>query len=359
MAAVSAISLSKKTAVVLFNLGGPDGPEAVQPFLFNLFNDRAIIGLPNPFRRLLATFISRRRAPKAQAIYDEIGGKSPIVENTEAQGRALEASLSGHGQVKVFSCMRYWHPMSGAVAQEVKNYAPDHIILLPLYPQFSTTTTGSSFSDWARAAEAVGLKNTPTSEICCYPTHDEFVKAHAHLIRTYYQEAERFGTPRILFSAHGLPEKIVRRGDPYQMQVELGTQAILASLRAQRGNPAEDADYVNCYQSRVGPLKWIGPSTEAELRRAGADGVPVVLVPIAFVSEHSETLVELDIEYAELAHENGIDHYYRVPTLSTHAHFIAALADICLKQTTDGGRASDTGTRICGREWGECLCREN
>ena len=351
MAAVSAISLSKKTAVVLFNLGGPDGPDAVQPFLFNLFNDPAIIGLPKPFRRMLASFISRRRAPKAQAIYDEIGGKSPIVENTEAQAKALEASLSGHGQVKVFTCMRYWHPLAEECANKVKEYNPDHIILLPLYPQFSTTTTGSSFKDWAQAAEKVGLKNTPTSQVCCYPTHDEFVKAHAQLIRTYCQEAERFGKPRILFSAHGLPEKIVKRGDPYQMQVELGTQAILKSLGI------ADADYVNCYQSRVGPMKWIGPSTEDELLRAGFEKKPVVLVPIAFVSEHSETLVELDIEYAELAHSNGINHYYRVPTLSTHAHFIAALADICLKQTTQGCLAPDTGVRICGREWGGCLCK--
>jgi ferrochelatase len=350
MAAMNIIAPARKTAIVLFNLGGPDRPSSVQPFLFNLFNDPAIIGLPNPFRRFLASFISKRRAPTAQKIYEEIGGKSPILENTLAQAQALEASLQGHGQVKIFTVMRYWHPMADAVVKQVKTYAPEHIILLPLYPQFSTTTTGSSFGDWARAAKEAGL-DAPTSRVCCYPQHPEFVKAHAQLIRTYYQEASQFGRPRILFSAHGLPEKIIKKGDPYQAQVEASTQAILKILGI------ADVDYVNCYQSRVGPLKWIGPATTDELARAGADQVPVVLVPIAFVSEHSETLVELDIEYAELAHENGIDHYYRVPTLSVQAHFIAALADICLKLTVDATTAPDSASPRCGREWSQCPCR--
>ncbi|MES2984304.1 MAG: ferrochelatase [Pseudomonadota bacterium] len=350
METINIVGPGRKTAVVLFNLGGPDGPQAVQPFLFNLFNDRAIIGLPNPFRRMLASFISRRRAPTAQLIYEEIGGKSPIVENTQAQAKALESSLNGHGQVKVFPVMRYWHPMSDAVAQQVKDFAPDHVILLPLYPQFSTTTTGSSFKDWDRASKAAGL-HVPTSRVCCYPTHNEFIKAHAQLLRTYYQEAARFGKPRILFSAHGLPEKIIKRGDPYQAQVEETTRAVMAAL------DVADADAVNCYQSRVGPLKWIGPSTISELMRAGRERLPVVLVPIAFVSEHSETLVELDIEYADMAHENGIDHYYRVPTLSTHAHYIAALSDMCLKLKTGATLASDSGARRCGPQWTQCPCK--
>ncbi len=340
------ISLSRKTAVVLFNLGGPDSPEAVQPFLFNLFNDPAIIGVPGPIRRMLATFISRRRAPKAAAIYDELGGKSPILENTEAQARALENALSGHGQVKVFTCMRYWHPMSAETAQAVKDYAPDTIILLPLYPQFSAATTGSSVTDWHRAAEAVGM-DIPTRTICCYPTQRDFITAHAQLVQTYVQEATQFGPPRVLFSAHGLPEKNIKAGDPYQWQVEQTTQPIVAQLGL--------TDAVNCYQSRVGPLKWIGPSTEHEILRAAQDKVPVVLVPIAFVSEHSETLVELDIEYAELAHQNGLDHYYRVPTLSVQAHFITALADLCLN-VKPAACQSHTGKRFCPAHWKKCPC---
>ncbi len=349
-ASANIIGPGRKTAVVLFNLGGPDSLASVQPFLFNLFNDPAIIGLPKIFRRLLATFISRRRAPTAKLIYEEIGGKSPIVENTEAQARALEATLSGHGQVKVFSAMRYWHPFAEDVAKQVQKFRPDHVILLPLYPQFSTTTTGSSFADWKRAAAKIDLA-TPTSAVCCYPTHPEFIKSHTQLIRTYYQEAARFGAPRILFSAHGLPEKIIKQGDPYQTHVEATTQAIIDALGI------KDVDYVNCYQSRVGPMKWIGPSTSDELLRAGYEHKPVVLVPIAFVSEHSETLVELDIEYAELAHSNGVDHYYRVPTLSAHAHFIAALADMCLKLKRDIALTSATGKRFCGRELKKCPCQ--
>lgn len=350
MAALKVISPQRKTAIVLVNLGGPDAPEAVRPFLFNLFNDPAIITLPNPFRRLIASFISRRREETAKAIYEELGGKSPILENTEAQAKALEASLAGHGEVKVFIAMRYWHPFAESAAQEVKEYGPDQLILLPLYPQFSTTTTGSSFANWDWAAKAVGL-DVPTAKICCYPTHAEFIRAHSMLIRTYYDEAKHFGAPRILFSAHGLPEKIIKKGDPYQSQIEASTQAILKEL------DIADVDYVNCYQSRVGPMKWLGPATSDELLRAGYEKKPVVVVPIAFVSEHSETLVELDIEYADLAHANGVNHYYRVPTLSTQAHFMAALSDMCLNLAAGTQLASDTGSRRCADNWSGCPCK--
>jgi ferrochelatase len=344
----SVISPNRKTAIVLFNLGGPDSLSAVQPFLFNLFNDPAIIGLPKMLRQPLASFISRRREEKAQAIYEEMGGKSPILENTEAQAHALASSLAGHGSVKVFVAMRYWNPRAEAAVKQVKEFAPDHIILLPLYPQFSTTTTGSSFAEWDSVAAQQKL-TVSTTKICCYPTHEEFIKAHVQLIRTYYQEAQQFSRPRILFSAHGLPEKVIRKGDPYQLQIEASTQAVIRALGV------KDVDYVNCYQSRVGPMKWIGPATSDELLRAGYEHVPVVLVPISFVSEHSETLVELDIEYAELAHENGVDHYYRVPTLSTHAHFIAALSDMCLKATTE--RAICCGSKPgCGVQK-KCPCK--
>lgn len=344
---MKAIAPQRKTAIVLFNLGGPDAPASVEPFLFNLFFDPAIIRLPRPLRWLIARLISRRRAPVAQKIYDELGGKSPIVENTQAQAEALEKTLSQHGPVRVFTAMRYWHPRAMDIAREVKAYAPDHLILLPLYPQFSTTTTGSSVTEWQRAVEACGL-NVPTSTVCCYPTQPDFIRAHAQLVRTYYDEAAQHGVPRVLFSAHGLPEKVIQRGDPYQWQVEQTTKAVLDQLN----QPSLDA--VNCYQSRVGPMKWIGPSTESEILRAARQKKPIVLVPIAFVSEHSETLVELDIEYAALAHENGLDRYYRVPTLSLHAQFIAGLADLCLQQTTQPRCTSHTGGRICPKTFTQC-----
>ena len=183
--------------------------------------------------------------------------------------------------------------------------------------------------------------------MCCYPTQQDFIRAHAQLVRTYYDEAAQFGAPRILFSAHGLPEKIVKAGDPYQWQVEQTTRAVLRELGG-------ELDHVNCYQSRVGPMKWIGPSTEEEILRAARERKPIVLVPIAFVSEHSETLVELDIEYAALAHENSGDKYYRVPTLSVNAQFIAGLADLCLKQTGESACASHTGGRLCPRTFNHC-----
>lgn len=341
-----AISPQRKTAVVLFNLGGPDGPEAVRPFLTNLFSDPAIIRLPRPLRWAIAQLIARRRTPTAQKIYEELGGKSPILENTLAQAAALEATLRQHGEVRVFTAMRYWHPRAVEVAKEVAAYAPDHVILLPLYPHYSTTTTASSFREWARAARQAGM-NAPTSKICCYPTQEDFVRAHAQLVRTYVEEARHHGTPRVLFSAHGLPEKIVRAGDPYQWQVEQTARAVLRSLGG-------GIDHVNCYQSRVGPMRWIGPSTEEEILRAACDGHPIVLVPIAFVSEHSETLVELDVEYAELAHANGVEKYYRVPTLSVHAQFIAGLAELCLRQEITPRCASHTGARLCPKTFKKC-----
>lgn len=341
------ISPSSKTAVILFNLGGPDQPSSVKPFLFNLFNDPAIIRLPKLLRHPLASFISRRREVKAQAIYEELGGRSPILENTEAQAESLERALAGHGGVKVFCSMRYWHPTSEDVAKRVKEYAPDHIILLPLYPQFSGTTTASSFKDWHRAAKAIGL-NIPTTAICCYPTQKDFITAHAQLVDTYASEASRFGKPRVLFSAHGIPEKYIKAGDPYQWQVEATIKEVVSQLKL--------GDAVACYQSKVGRMKWIGPSTDKEILRAAKDKVPVVLVPIAFVSEHSETLVELDIEYSQLAHENGVNHYYRVPTLSVQAHFIAALADLCLKIKPASAPVSHTGGRVCPKNFKHCPC---
>ncbi len=303
-----------KIAIVLFNLGGPDSLEAVKPFLRNLFSDPAIIGLPTWLRLPLARFISWRRTPKAQGIYSQIGGASPILGQTEAQARALEEALGSDHQWRAFVCMRYWHPMTEEVVQQVRQFAPDRIVLLPLYPQFSTTTTGSSAAVWK---STVGRLNVPTREIRSYPTEPGFIDASLDLVKQGLVEAGA-GPTRLLFSAHGLPEKIIKAGDPYQHQVEETARAIVEGL----GN----VDHVVCYQSRVGPLKWIGPSTEAEIRRAGQDKVKIVLYPLSFVSEHSETLVELDIEYRHLAEQAGVPHYVRVPTVGTHVAFIEGLA---------------------------------
>jgi len=310
-----------KTAIVLFNLGGPDSPEAVRPFLFNLFNDPAIIRLPWLLRRPLASLISRRRAKTAQAIYAHMGGRSPILPETERQAQALQNALGqnalGSADIRVFISMRYWHPFAAETASQVKAWGAETVILLPLYPQYSTTTTQSSFDDWGRAAKAAGL-DVPHIHIAPYPQEPGFIAAQVALIREGLGKVEK--PFRLLFSAHGLPKKIVAAGDPYQRQVEQSAAAVVAAL----GIP--DLDWQICYQSRVGPLEWIGPATDAEIKRAGRDGKAILLCPIAFVSEHSETLVELDIEYAELAHEHGVKSYVRVPTVGVQPDFIAGLA---------------------------------
>jgi ferrochelatase len=338
-----------RLAVVLFNLGGPDGPEAVRPFLFNLFNDPAIIGLPGPLRWLLAKAMSARRAPVATEIYAHLGGGSPLLPNTETQARALEAALGD--DTRVFVAMRYWRPFARETAAAVKAWAPDRIVLLPLYPQFSTTTTGSSLDDWRRAAEAVGL-SAPVSALCCYPAQHGFVSAMAAAIRPALEAAAGHGAPRLLLTAHGLPKKIVAAGDPYPLQVEATAAAVVAAL------DRDGLDWTVCYQSRVGPLEWIGPATDAEIERAGRDKVPVVVAPIAFVSEHSETLVELDVEYRRLAGRAGVPDYRRVPTVSTAPDFIAGLAELVRHAAGTTGRCvADGGTRFCPDDPRGARCR--
>jgi ferrochelatase len=243
--------LSRKVAVVLFNLGGPDGPEAVQPFLFNLFRDPAIIGAPGFVRLPLAHFISRTRAREARANYALMGGGSPLLPETQAQSTALEAALASRlagAEVRCFIAMRYWRPMTEETARAVAAFGPDEVVLLPLYPQFSTTTTGSSAKAWSAVYKGAGQVST----VCCYPDQAGLAKAHADAIDRTYAEAGRPGNVRLLFSAHGLPERVVQGGDPYQAQVEATAAAVAAR------SPIR-CPWSICYQSRVGPLKWIGP----------------------------------------------------------------------------------------------------
>jgi len=338
-----------KIAVVLFNLGGPDSLEAVEPFLQNLFSDRAILPLPEFLRRPLASMIAAQRAPVAREIYAKIGGRSPILEETEAQARALEAALEARGhEARAFIAMRAWKPFAAEAVVAVKDWAPERIVLAPLYPQFSTVTTQSALQDWRVAAGNI-LSGIQTSRLCCYPTQQGFVAAEANLIRAAFAEAKPGVDYRLLLSAHGLPERTVTKGDPYRWQVEKTAQAIVDRLGI------TSLDWSICYQSRVGPLKWIGPATDAEIRRAGAEGKGVVIAPIAFVSEHSETLVELDLDYAALARGAGVSDYRRVPTVRTHPDFIAGLAGLIVRAaqgeavvTCAGGRICPAGFRGCG-----------
>lgn len=329
-----------KLAVVLFNLGGPDSPDAIEPFLTNLFSDPAVLTMPGFIRKPLARFIAKKRAPIAREIYAKIGGSSPILPQTLAQADALERAISQH-QTRCFIAMRCWKPFTHEAAAAVAAFQPDHIVLLPLYPQFSTTTTGSSLAEWKRVAALAGI-TAPTSTICCYPELDGFVTAVAGAVRDTMAGARPDLAYRLLLSAHGLPKRVIARGDPYQDQVERTAAAIVAKLGW--------ADYAICYQSRVGPVEWIGPATDDEIRRAGAEGKGVVIAPIAFVSEHSETLVELDIEYAHLAHQAGVPDYRRVPAVSVRPDFINSLAELVLDALCAGeGKSCPLTAKRCAR----------
>lgn len=337
-----------KIAVVLFNLGGPDSLEAVEPFLRNLFADPAILSLPGILRRPLARWIAARRAPIAREIYAKIGGRSPILEETEAQARALEAALQAGGhQACAFVAMRAWKPFAAEAVQAVKAWAPERIVLAPLYPQFSTTTTRSSLADWNSAA-AANLAGVTQARLCCYPMQDGFIAAEADLIRAAFARAKPTVDYRLLLSAHGLPERTVAKGDPYRWQVEKTAQAIVDRLGM------NGLDWIICYQSRVGPLRWIGPPTDAEITRAGAERKGVIIAPIAFVSEHSETLVELDLDYAGLAREAGVPDYLRVPTVRTHRDFIAGLADLIVRAAQGEEVVTCAGGRICPARFRAC-----
>ncbi len=345
----------RRLAVVLFNLGGPDSPEAVRPFLRNLFTDPAVIGLPWPVRAVLGRLLAARRAGEARRIYARIGGRSPLLANTQAQARALESALVARlGEswaVRCFVAMRYWHPLAMEVAETLAAWQADEIVLLPLYPQYSGTTTGSSLRDWSKAAAAVGLLPEPKA-ICCYPTQKGFIDALAALAEEGRRNLGGGGRARILFSAHGLPRRVVEAGDPYQWQVERTAAAV-----AERLHLAKES-WTVCYQSRVGPLEWIRPYLEDELRRCAEDGMAAVVVPIAFVSEHSETLVELDMEFRAFAERIGVPAYVRAPTVGTETRFIAGLSDMVVATLAVGsgprcGEAAEGGRR-CPVRWTRC-----
>ena len=336
-----------KVAVVLFNLGGPDGPEAVRPFLSNLFCDPAIIALPAIARLPLGHFIAWRRAPVARQIYEKIGGKSPIVAETMAQAQGLETILKARGHApKVVMAMRYWRPFAAEAVAQIKAFEPEMIVLLPLYPQFSTTTTASSLRDFEGAAKRAGL-TVPVRRVCCFPDEPGFIAAQVRLLRTALTGRRSGVCYRVLFSAHGLPERIVCRGDPYPVQVNATVRAIVAGI-------GEAFEHVVCYQSRVGRLKWIGPATDAEIARSGSEGKGVIVVPVAFVSEHSETLVELDIEYGHLAKTSGVADYIRVPTVGTAPEFLEGLGKLVDTALDNGNVVSSGPGRICPQSCAGC-----
>ena len=336
-----------KKAVILFNLGGPDKLESVEPFLFNLFNDPAIISIPSFFRYLLAKFLSKRRTPIAKNIYKEIGNKSPILKLTQDQAKSLENNLLKKGDYKCFVVMRCWHPRAFDVIKKVKEYNPEEVILLPLYPQYSASTSGSSIHEWNELCKKENY-NIKTKTICCYPTENYFIKAHIDLIRKTLKTLEN-NNFKLIFSAHGLPKSKIKKGDPYQWHVEETVKEIIFKLKS------ENLDYVISYQSRVGPMKWIGPFTDAEIIKYSKEKKGIIIIPVAFVSEHSETLVELDIKYKKLAEKNGCSFYKRVPALGIEENFIRGLTELVLQPQTRGNFVSSI---MCSNKFVKCPCLE-
>jgi len=333
-----------KKAVILFNLGGPDNLDAVEPFLFNLFNDPAILSLPGILRYPLAKLISKRRTPIAKGIYKEMGGSSPILEQTQMQAKAIEESLkTQEDDYKCFIVMRCWNPRAEKVIKEVKSFDPDEIILLPLYPQYSDSTSGSSIKEWLEKCKENHV-DAETKTVCCYPTEDNFILSHINLIKETIS-LKNLENTIIIFSAHGLPENKIKKGDPYQWQVEKTVEKIVNKLELKKMN------FILSYQSRVGPLKWIGPATDSVILEQSKKNKKIVLIPIAFVSEHSETLVELDIEYKKLALENGCKKYIRIPAITCHNDFINSLKTSILRASNEG---KYTSSITCPKNFKKC-----
>ncbi len=323
--------MKEKVGVVLLNLGGPDSLEAVEPFLFNLFNDPEIINFPLSFlfRKRLAKLISSRRAPSIQKQYEKIGGKSPIVDLTSRQAALLEGNLREKGiDAKVYIAMRYWRPFTEDAVREMEKDGIRRIVLLPLYPQFSKATTGSSFKEWERQISgANGLREIKTHRVEHYYDFEPYLDA---IIERINQTFERFPETvrdrvHILFSAHGTPMKLVREGDPYSGQICETVSAV-----KERGGWANE--HTLCFQSKVGPQKWLTPSTPDVVEELAAKGVKnMLVVPVAFVSDHLETLFELGHEYARLAREKGVERYEVMEGLNESELFAESLAQLVLK----------------------------
>ncbi|WP_028950060.1 ferrochelatase [Sulfurihydrogenibium subterraneum] len=330
----------KKIGVILLNMGGPDSLDAIQPFLYNLFSDHDIIQIPKPIQKPVAFLISKIRSKKTKKYYEIIGGKSPQKEQTLQQASALQEALGE--DYKVVVAMRYWHPFTHEALEELFKYDLEKMILLPLYPQYSRTTTGSSFNEFDRQIKKYikagkytvlstlkGVKNSyyypsniPIKKINCYYNNPEYINAMVENIKENLpKDYQKY---YFLFSAHSLPEKIILDGDPYKHQTEETVKLIMENFKG--------VSYSLAYQSKVGPVKWLEPFTDQEIERLAKEGVKnLVVIPVSFVSEHSETLYELDYQYGNLAKELGIENYIRIPTLKTHPKFIQTLKNLVLQ----------------------------
>jgi protoporphyrin/coproporphyrin ferrochelatase len=324
------VSEKKKVGVVLFQLGGPDSPSAVEPFLYNLFCDPDIIDFFGAWfaRRPLARWIARKRAGIVREHYDAIGGHSPIRVLTDRQASALERALSPHFQARCFIAMRYWHPFTAEAVARANAFGAEDIVLLPMYPQYSFATTASSLKEWKRLYRSNG--NAPRIHaVEHFFDHPLYIRAVAEKIAlslTHFDEPER---ARIVFSAHGLPLSLIEGGDPYARQVQ-------ETVRRVMENGGWKNPHTLCYQSRVGRQKWLSPSLIETIERLASAGENrLLVVPIAFVTEHIETLHEINIEAREKAMKLGVEQFEMMPAVGDSPTFIAALADLVLQAVRD------------------------
>ena len=316
----------KSIAVVLFQLGGPDSLEAIEPFLLRLFRDPDIIDFPfaKIAREPLARIISATRAKKVRNHYAEIGGKSPILEFTQRQARALEDELSRVVKTRVFVAMRYWHPLTEEAVRAVESFAPDELVLLPLYPQYSRTTTGSSLNEWNRQIASSPLRQVPTRIIREFYSDANYLHSLSTQIDKSLSNFPPGEEVHLVFSAHSVPVSVIERGDPYQMQIESTVERLL-ELGQWR------LPHTLCYQSKVGASKWLQPSLHSTLKTLGERSTRnVLVVPVAFVSDHVETLSEINIEAREEAAHHGIHQFELMPGLNDAPGFIRALAGLVL-----------------------------
>ncbi|PLX42982.1 MAG: ferrochelatase [Deltaproteobacteria bacterium] len=305
-----------KTGVILLNMGGPDSIEAIQPFLENLFSDPEILRFPLSFilQKPLARFISKKRAVKVAPLYEAMGGESPQCRITAEQARLLGEELGDDYRVVV--AMRYWNPRADEAVREVKEWGAERLVVLPLYPHYSRATTGTSLTDLDVALKAAGAVGLPRVTVTSWEDFPPYVEALAETLKEAMPEG---GETTILFSAHGLPERLIKEGDPYLAQVERTVAAVMERFP---GKPNKLS-----FQSRTGPVKWLEPYTDEMIKELAGDGVEdLTVLAVSFVSDHIETLQEIDVEYRELALEAGMKRFRRAPALNARPSFIRALA---------------------------------
>ena len=320
---MSVYSAGRKIVVVLFQLGGPDSLDAIEPFLYNLFCDPDIIDFPfaRIARQPLARLISSTRSRHVRQHYAEIGGRSPILEFTRRQARALESELRRDYDARVVVAMRYWHPFTAEAIAELEAHAPEEVVLLPLYPQYSRTTTGSSLNEWKRRFHPNGW-NPRVHAVTEFHEDASYIDA---LVETVSGSLAAFDNPAdvdMVFSAHSVPMAVIEAGDPYQRHIERTVELVWTRGRWPGRRHL-------CYQSKVGASKWLQPSMHATIKRLAAEGRRrVLVVPISFVSDHVETLHEIDIEHRAEARALGIQQFHMVPGLNDAPRFIGVLAKL-------------------------------